>query len=195
MKSGTSENIHLWCSNGKSILEKPNNADFTVDKAQPSYHWCHIWLLLLLFILIWTESSDPILSCSSELYRETHKKVKRAEYMSERSNKKSKKNLTKNIQQWQTGAEKDTQGKKREVLGCEREEGKWSEAWSIRKTPCAICKKGKEKQKTKTATHTWGEKETHSMVANTHEMVLAWVFRIQKEMWRFLSSCRHWRTS
>lgn len=22
--------------------EQPYNADFTVDKAQPSYHWCHI---------------------------------------------------------------------------------------------------------------------------------------------------------
>lgn len=46
-----------------------------VVEARPSYHWCHIWLLLLLFILLWTVSSLPILFCSSELYRETHKKI------------------------------------------------------------------------------------------------------------------------
>ncbi len=60
----------------KQQQQQPYKADFTVDKAQPSYHWRHIWLLLLLYILIWTVSSLPILSCSSELYRETHKKVK-----------------------------------------------------------------------------------------------------------------------
>ena len=30
------------------------------ERPQPSYHWCHIWLLLLLFILIWTVFPFPL---------------------------------------------------------------------------------------------------------------------------------------
>lgn len=91
------------CFLKKRKNEQPYN--FTVDKAQPSYHWCHIWLLLLLFILIWTVSSVPILSCSSELWTEKHtRRSKRQQYSPEGSKKnkiiKIKKIFKKNLCKW-----------------------------------------------------------------------------------------------
>lgn len=40
----TTENIQQqhYCQAHVKQKKQPYNADFTVDKAQPSYHWCHI---------------------------------------------------------------------------------------------------------------------------------------------------------
>lgn len=75
IKCGTVKTLSLrirWCFQGNE-KSKPYWLVLRGERPQQSYHWLHIWLLLL-FILIWFVSCVPILSLSHELYRETHEK-------------------------------------------------------------------------------------------------------------------------
>lgn len=91
----------FWKKEEKKERKNEQPYNFTVDKAQPSYHWCHIWLLLLLFILLWTVSSVPILSCSSELWTEKHtRRSKRQQYSPEGSKKNKIIKIKKNLCKW-----------------------------------------------------------------------------------------------